>query len=256
MFLLYAAILLVVCVPIAALLRQVPRVAALDRGPALQPAADSPPLTSPSRMTFTLVAAAFAFGGIVYNLPSLMLPVLEGLGLGASAILIGMIFGPSQTAGRFFDMVFGGRVSAITAAVLAAAMVVVALAVLLLGWASAGIVFAVMFGAGAGSVPSSAAASCSQSTTVRTTPLGSAASGAFALSSQRCRRSVWRSSWNASAPELLSTPAASRPSCRSPALSCLQFSWRHPLSLNIRHERKTRCTRPSGSLRTCGRRLR
>jgi Major Facilitator Superfamily len=150
MFLLYAAILLVVCVPVAALLRQVPRVAALDRGPALKPAADSPPLTAPSRMTFALVAAAFAFGGIVYNLPSLMLPVLEGLGLGASAILIGMIFGPSQTAGRFFDMVFGGRVSAIAAAVLAAAMVVVALAVLLVGWASAGIVFAVLFGAGAG----------------------------------------------------------------------------------------------------------
>lgn len=154
MFLLYAGVLLAVCVPVAALLRSIPRAATPVSGSHATAQSSQGNVShhqpAHSRFTFALVAAAFAFGGVAYNLPALMLPVLEGLGLGASAIVVGMIFGPSQTAGRFFDMVLGGRVSAMTVAVIASAMVAVALAVLLVGGTWAGIAFAMLFGAGAG----------------------------------------------------------------------------------------------------------
>jgi len=87
---------------------------------------------------------------VAYNLPSLMLPVLDGIGLGASAVIVGMIFGPAQTAGRFVDMIVGDRVRAISVAVVASAMVAVAFVVLLTGGVWAAIAFAVLFGAGAG----------------------------------------------------------------------------------------------------------
>ena len=155
MFLVYAGVLVLLCVPIAALVRSITARSRTSRTPASATVGDAPcPETSvappPDAPPFWLVAAAFALGGVAYNLPSLMLPILEGLGLGASAVLIGTIFGPAQTAGRFFDMVLGDRVRAITVAVAASAMVAVAFGVLLAGGVWAGIAFAVLFGAGAG----------------------------------------------------------------------------------------------------------
>lgn len=153
MFLLYAAAILLLCVPIAALVRRESSSRRPSHRPTAKPsgaALDAPvgdPLAAPP---FWLVAAAFALGGVAYNLPYLMLPVLEGLGLGASAVVVGIMFGPSQTAGRFFDMVLGNRVSALSVAVVAAAMVAVSFIVLLAGGISAGIAFAILFGAGAG----------------------------------------------------------------------------------------------------------
>lgn len=153
MFLVYAAVLLVVCVPLAALVKSASSGgrASNDNGSAA-PAGSAPPRDRPSGEVppFWLVAAAFALGGVAYNLPSLMLGVLEGLGLGAAAVTIGMLFGPSQTAGRFCDMLLGNRVSPLAVAVGASAMVAVAFAVLLVGDVWAGVAFAVLFGAGAG----------------------------------------------------------------------------------------------------------
>lgn len=148
-FLVYAAVMLAVCVPIALFLRRLPRRRIDAEPPAVVPAdAVTPVRRAPP---LALVAAAFAFGGIAYNLPALMLPVLEGLGLGVAAVAVGMLFGPSQTAGRFVDMVVGTRTHAIVVALVAAAAVAAALLLLLAGggvWT--GLIFAVLFGAGAG----------------------------------------------------------------------------------------------------------
>ncbi len=162
MFLIFAAVLLVVCVPIAGYARSLPNARpARDKTPA-EPAAsqptasatEAPPPAEPAVLRapppFMLVAAAFALGGVAYNLPALMLPVLEGLGLGASAVVVGMVFGPSQTAGRLLDMLVGSRVHAITVAMIASAMVALALLILMAGNVWAGLAFAVLFGAGAG----------------------------------------------------------------------------------------------------------
>ena len=79
-----------------------------------------------------------------------MLPVLEGLGLGASGIIAGMIFGPAQTAGRFSEMLFGQRHHPIIVAVAAAALVVISRVILLLAQGPVtAITFALLFGAGA-----------------------------------------------------------------------------------------------------------
>jgi MFS family permease len=155
MFLVYAAVILGVCVPIAAYIRSVANPGRTSRAPAVMVRPDATEM-APSNHTlrstppFWLLAAAFALGGVTYNLPSLMLPVLDGLGLGASAVMVGMIFGPAQTAGRFVDMLAGDRVRAITVAVIASTMVAIAFAVLLAGGVWAGMAFAVLFGAGAG----------------------------------------------------------------------------------------------------------
>lgn len=150
-FLVYAAIMLATCLPIALLLRCLPRQGGVagSKAPVATPAEPATPIRRPPPLA--LVALAFALGGIAYNLPVLMLPVLEGLGLGVAAVAVGMLFGPSQTAGRFVDMVVGTRAQATTVALVAAAGVAVALLLLLVGgglWT--GLVFAVLFGAGAG----------------------------------------------------------------------------------------------------------
>lgn len=151
MFLIFAGVILLACAPIAIAIGRVVR-----RQPVATVAETSPsqPAAAPDRVQrpapFWLVAAAFAFGGVTYNMPSLMIPVLEGLGLGASAIIVGMLFGPAQTAGRFVDMVVGNRVHPVVVACIATAMVAVALGLLLAGGAASAVAFALLFGAGAG----------------------------------------------------------------------------------------------------------
>lgn len=153
MFLVYAAAIAVICVPIAAIVRCIPHQRASPQSALRESAGSAEAATEAQRAgntPFWLVAIAFALGGVAYNLPYLMLPVLEGLGLGASAIVAGMLFGPSQTAGRFVDLIIGDRVRPITVAVVASAMVALSLAVLLAGGVWAAFVFALLFGAGAG----------------------------------------------------------------------------------------------------------
>jgi MFS family permease len=92
MFLVYAAVILGICAPIAAFIRSVADPGRTSRAPAVIVRADATGM-APSNHTlrstppFWLLAAAFALGGVTYNLPSLMLPVLDGLGLGASAVM-------------------------------------------------------------------------------------------------------------------------------------------------------------------------
>ncbi|MCA3265915.1 MAG: MFS transporter [Azospirillum sp.] len=147
MFLIYALLMLAVCVPLAALLpARLPVTAPAPRVEGI--AAHAGGIDG----RFAMLALAFAFGAIAYNLPSILLPVLEGLGLGAAAILAGMVFGPAQTAARLCETLFGSRVRALTVAVLATAVLAISLAALLAApgalWAA--LVFALLFGAGAG----------------------------------------------------------------------------------------------------------
>lgn len=149
----YAGLMLVVCVTIAAWLGTIPRRPRLVGRSDTVVSADRSSQTPTSRLDlrFVLLAAAFAFGGFAANLPTLMLPVLEGLGLGATAIVAGMVFGPSQTAGRLFEMLFGTKMPAVHVGIIASAVVAGALAILLVSNSAwIGLLFAVMFGAGVG----------------------------------------------------------------------------------------------------------
>ncbi|MFN3746489.1 MAG: MFS transporter [Hyphomicrobiaceae bacterium] len=152
MMLIYAASMLAVCVPIAALLCTIPprrRTDCDEADVSTRPSAVAPARWSDRR--FILLSAAFACGGIAYSLPALMLPVLEGLGLGAMAVVAGMLFGPSQTAGRLFELLYGSKTHALQVAVIASTAVALSLMILLASdRAWMGLLFAVMFGAGGG----------------------------------------------------------------------------------------------------------
>lgn len=158
MLLIYAGIMLLACAPVALMLPRRPRDhthAETLPAPAPSdstPAADAGLQLAPSRAAFVLLASAFGLGGIAFCLPLLMLPVLDGLGLGASAILAGTLFGPAQTAGRFAELLFGRRINPLGVALLAMIAVVVSLVILGVSGATVtgAIAFAVLFGAGVG----------------------------------------------------------------------------------------------------------
>lgn len=153
MMLAYAGLMLVVCVTIAAWLATIPRRPRLVGRSDTAASADQSSRGQSWKLDlrFVLLAAAFAFGGIAANLPTLMLPVLEGLGLGAAAIVAGMIFGPSQTVGRLFEMLFGTKMHPVRVGIIATAVVAGSLTILLIGNSAwIGLLFAAMFGAGLG----------------------------------------------------------------------------------------------------------
>lgn len=81
-----------------------------------------------------------------------MIPLLQGLGLGASAAVIGTLFGPSQVLSRLVNMVFGRNLPAIALALIAATLMPASVA--LLAWTApsttGAMVFAVVFGLGNG----------------------------------------------------------------------------------------------------------
>lgn len=81
-----------------------------------------------------------------------MVPVLSGLGLGAMAVMVGTLFGPSQVLSRFTNMVFGGGLSQLTLALISAVLLPSALVILIVTAPSVpgALVFAVVFGLGSG----------------------------------------------------------------------------------------------------------
>ncbi|MBP1851171.1 arsenite efflux MFS transporter ArsK [Rhizobium halophytocola] len=105
------------------------------------------------RHAFLLMAIAFALQGFLTSAMLIhMVPLLSGLGLGASAALVGTVFGPSQVASRLINMTFGQRLPPIGLALVSAALMPVGILIL---WLSApsltgGVAFAIIFGMGNG----------------------------------------------------------------------------------------------------------
>ena len=81
-----------------------------------------------------------------------MVPVLQGLGLGAAALLVSTLFGPAQVGVRFVNMVFGAGRHPLSITLIAA--VAAPLAVLMLALSApavaGAVVFAVLLGFGSG----------------------------------------------------------------------------------------------------------
>lgn len=81
-----------------------------------------------------------------------MVPLLSGLGLGATAAIVGTLFGPSQVLSRFINMVFGGKLSPLMLAIISASLMTIG-AVVLDSTApsiAGAMAFAVIFGMGNG----------------------------------------------------------------------------------------------------------
>jgi MFS family permease len=152
-YLIFAALNLVVCLPIHAWLshsvsktrRREVGEAAKRVEPSLQPSVRTP--------AFILMVTGFALESLV-NAAVLvhMVPVMFALGLGAMAVIVSTLFGPSQVLSRFINMVFGGGLSQLTLALISAVLLPVALVILITTAPSVpgALVFAIVFGLGSG----------------------------------------------------------------------------------------------------------
>ncbi|OCJ08630.1 MFS transporter [Rhizobium sp. AC27/96] len=152
-YLVFAALNIAVCLPIHAWLSF--SVTKSRKNESGEPAKHVEPSLPPSIRTpaFVLMVTGFALESFV-NAALLvhMVPVLSGLGLGAMAVMVGTLFGPSQVLSRFTNMVFGGGLSQLTLALISAVLLPAALAILILTAPSVpgALVFAVVFGLGSG----------------------------------------------------------------------------------------------------------
>ena len=152
-YLIFAALNLVVCLPIHAWLsrsisqtrRRGTDETAKHVEPSLQPSVRMP--------AFVLMVTGFALESFV-NAALLvhMVPVMSALGLGAMAVMVGTLFGPSQVLSRFINMVFGGGLSQLVLATISAILLPAALVILIATApsVSGALVFAVVFGLGSG----------------------------------------------------------------------------------------------------------
>jgi predicted MFS family arabinose efflux permease len=158
-FLFYAALQLVLCFPIHFWLSRMTRRSqkVTSEGPALPAVSGVSGSLPQSSRRVALVLLATGFSLTSFALSSMLvhfMPVLGALGLGASAVFVGAMFGPAQFASRLLNMLLGGRFSAMTIAIISTAMIPLAFMMLLLPSSvpliAGAVLFAILFGMGSG----------------------------------------------------------------------------------------------------------
>lgn len=150
-YLIYAAINLLVCVPVHFWLARGHR--ARTAGRRERPAVAGLVPARRERRALVLMLTGFALVGFVSSAITVhMVPMLGGLGAGEAAAIVAMLFGPAQVLSRLVNMQFGKGLSQPMLAIVAALVQPVGLVVLLLSapWQPGVAAFAVMFGLGSG----------------------------------------------------------------------------------------------------------
>ncbi|OHV82912.1 arsenite efflux MFS transporter ArsK [Rhizobium sp. LCM 4573] len=102
---------------------------------------------------FLFMAVAFALQSFISSAVLVhMLPMLAALGLGLAGVAVGALFGPSQVASRFINMIFGAELSQLSLAIISAGLLPVGLLLLLVTAPSfaGAMLFAALFGMGNG----------------------------------------------------------------------------------------------------------
>jgi MFS family permease len=119
----FAALHLLVCLPIHLIALARPRRLARSVDEVI-PAAPEPPALSPAerRRAFLLMATAFSLTGFVsWGLPLQIVEILKGYGhTTAFAIFAGTLMGPAQVLARLGEMVFGRRLGILMVGVISA----------------------------------------------------------------------------------------------------------------------------------------
>ncbi|MFN7024743.1 MAG: arsenite efflux MFS transporter ArsK [Pseudorhizobium sp.] len=156
-YLLFAALNLGVCLPIHWWISRLPREVDSVKpvSTAISPQRENRAAGSgvSSQSIFLLMLAGFAVEGFVLaSILVHMVPLLGALGVGASALMVSALFGPSQVASRLLNMVFGGRLSQTVLATISAGLLALALVALLstTPWLPGLALFAILFGLGSG----------------------------------------------------------------------------------------------------------
>ncbi|AJD42157.1 arsenite efflux MFS transporter ArsK [Rhizobium sp. SEMIA 4085] len=153
-YLVFAGLNFVICLPIHAVLSRQMRRNRVRSGKA-SPArrVEGTLAASARRMGFVLMAFSFSLQSLVSSAILVhMVPLLSGLGLGATAALVGTFFGPSQVLSRLTNMLFGVNLPPLKLAIIAATLMSAAVFLLIPTAPSVAgaIAFAVVFGLGNG----------------------------------------------------------------------------------------------------------
>lgn len=149
-YLLFAGLNLVVCLPLHLWLTRFARIAATRPAAAVAVEAVA---DAGAGLTFVLIVIGFSLAGFVSTgVLFHVVPMLGLLGLGASGVVIASLFGPAQVVSRLINMVLGKDLPAPILAVISAMMMPMALAVLALTAPSVpgAMAFAIVFGLGTG----------------------------------------------------------------------------------------------------------
>lgn len=152
-YLVFAALNVLVCLPIHFWVGRLPRQIEAPSSPDQQAGEANSSLRPAQNGLFTLMLVAFAIEGLVLaSILTHMVPMVTALGLGTAGLMTSTLFGPSQVASRLLNMLFGGRLSQTTLAVISAGLLTAGLSVLLMTspWLPGVVMFAVLFGLGSG----------------------------------------------------------------------------------------------------------
>ncbi|MCA1444459.1 arsenite efflux MFS transporter ArsK [Ensifer sp. IC4062] len=154
----FAAMNLVLCLPIHAWIARLTRRAAVA-APSFAAIATAPqerPIGVASQdrsKIFLLMLTGFAVEGFVLSSMLIhMVPLTTALGMGTAGLVVASLFGPAQVVSRLVNMLFGRGLRQIWLALIAATLLPLALIVLLTTTPliPGAIVFAVLFGLGSG----------------------------------------------------------------------------------------------------------
>lgn len=154
-YLVFAALHLLLCLPVHLWLRSLARAAvpAAFAAAAATAPEDAQGQHQDRRTLLVLTVTGFSCAGFVSSAVLVhMVPLLGALGLGAGSLLVGSLFGPAQVLSRFLTMTAGRRTRPVGLAIVSAGLPPLALGLLLLGAPAlaAAIGFAILFGLGSG----------------------------------------------------------------------------------------------------------
>jgi MFS family permease len=153
-YLVFAALNLFVCAPLHFWIAQRKAAPALASTVTTPVAPETGSLVGRQRSVgFGLMMLAFAIQGFTLSAITLqIMPVLSGIGLGASALVVTTVFGPAQVLSRLVNMLMGRNLPQPWLAVIASALLPAGLTVLVLTAPSlpGAIAFALLFGLGSG----------------------------------------------------------------------------------------------------------
>ncbi|MGJ7040908.1 MFS family permease [Shinella sp. BE166] len=150
--LLYAALHIVICLPVHWGLARLTSGAVADAHRA-DVSLEETVVQQNRNLVFLLMLLGFAIEG--YALSAMLVhivPLTQALGLGAAGLVVASLFGPAQVASRLINLVFGGDLSQVWLAVIAAVLMPIGIVVLLGTTPSftGAVVFAVLMGLGSG----------------------------------------------------------------------------------------------------------
>jgi len=153
-YLVFAALHLLVALPLHLWIARRPPLAAPEPDGATQPPVHPAPLEGrAARLAFWSIGISFALTGMLTSALSVhLVPVLQALDLGSASYAVAMVMGPAQVLVRLADALFWGAVHPLGVALISsAALPLAVVALLAIGDpVLAGLVFAVLFGVGGG----------------------------------------------------------------------------------------------------------